>query len=107
MGNPQPKPSFSRRVPKRVKRANFSTKVRNQIIERDGGCCRVCGVPANQIHHIMPKGAGRGRGVFTNGMLICNGCHLEIHANNELLTSWQHAFEEVYGPRYFKDEWDD
>lgn len=73
---------------------------------RDDGLCRVCGGIATQIHHVKPKSSSKGRGVLTNGMSVCNGCHDAIHRDNEKLKFWQNVFEKIYGPDYYKDEWD-
>lgn len=101
-----PKPTHVRRIPRRAKRNDFSKKVREQIIERDEGECRNCGSPGSQIHHVKYRSQG-GRGVFTNGLLVCNSCHEKIHRNVELKESWQQTFETIYGPSYWKDEWDE
>nr|BDD46679.1 hypothetical protein 19 [Bacillales bacterium] len=104
--HPVPKPSFKRRKPKRSKRNDFSPSVRKQIRSRDGELCRVCEAErANQIHHVYPRSRG-GRGVYTNGLSICNVCHAEIHADNELMKDWQEIFEQRYGSDYYKDQWD-
>jgi 5-methylcytosine-specific restriction endonuclease McrA len=101
-----PKPIHKRRVPKRLNRGKFSRETRDRIFDRDEGLCRACGALGTQIHHVKPKGSGRGRGVYSNGLLVCNACHDQIHKNNDLLTSWQRTFEMIYGPRFFKDEYD-
>lgn len=105
MGMPAPKPTYQRQAPKRSKRSQFSKRVREEIIERDEGVCRNCGALGSQIHHVVFRSQG-GRGVYTNGLLVCNGCHKRIHENKELKESWQRTFEMIYGFGYWKDEWD-
>lgn len=103
---PVPKPSYKRRKPTRKQRNNFSSKIRLQILERDGEVCKECGHrKATQIHHVMPRSRG-GRGVETNGLPLCHECHTQIHMNAELMTKWQEIYEQRYGLDYFKDEWD-
>lgn len=102
-----PKPKFKRRKPTRKQRGEFSAKTRQAIIDRDEGLCRVCGRLGGQIHHVQPKGSGKGRGVFSNGMLVCQSCHADIHKNNNKLKFWQRVFEEIYGPNFYKDEFDE
>ena len=53
---------------------------------RDGHICRVCGKPANVVHHIWRKAKGlyaKLRHVITNGISLCGGCHFTIHMDAE------------------------
>jgi len=104
--NPAPKPVHRRRKPTRRERGSFNKVTRDKIIDRDDGLCRVCKGLGTQHHHVMPKSRG-GRGVFTNGLLVCQSCHADIHAHNDKLEHWQRQFEIAYGSDYYKDEWDD
>jgi 5-methylcytosine-specific restriction endonuclease McrA len=106
MGVAVPKPHHKRRIPKRLNRGKFSRETREKIFDRDEGLCRSCGALGTQIHHVKPKGSSFGRGVFSNGLTVCNACHTKIHKDNDLLQSWQRTFESIYGPDYFRDEWD-
>jgi len=103
--SPVPKPVHRRRVPKQAKRNEFSKKVRDQIIERDQGKCRNCGGIGTEIHHVVFRSQG-GRGVFTNGLLVCHHCHRRIHDHKILANKWKFLFEQEYGPDYYKDKWD-
>lgn len=105
--SPVPKPNYKRKKPTRKQRGEFSPQVRQDITDRDEGLCRVCGGLGGQIHHVQPKGSGKGRGVFTNGMLVCQPCHADIHKHYGKLKFWQRVFAELYGPNFYKDEWDD
>lgn len=100
-----PKPNHKRRVPKRSKRGEFSKEIRKKIFEDENHCCQMCGGKATQIHHVMPRGRS-GRGVITNGMAICNGCHTLIHKDNDLLDHWIEVYTIAFGPDFYKDEWD-
>lgn len=102
-----PKPNHKRRIPKRINRGKFNRATREKILLRDNYSCRVCGTRATQIHHVRPKGSGKGRGVFTNGMAVCNDCHADIHNDVSKLEFWQSVFEKMYGENYYKDEWDE
>lgn len=103
--NPVPKPNFRRRKPKKKKRGAFDKEARQQIIDRDKGLCRCCGKQGSEIHHVKFKSSS-GRGVFTNGMLVCQSCHIEIHQDFNLATFWRNKFKELYGDNYYKDDWD-
>lgn len=105
MLSPVPKPTFNRRVPKQSKRNEFSKRIRKEIFDRDDGLCRVCRAPATQVHHVKYRSAG-GRGVFTNGLSLCQKCHEDIHANRDKADFWRNIFAEMYGENYYKDEWD-
>ena len=74
-------------------------KVRKQVIERDGGCCVICGRPTTDIHHIVNGGMGRRRcHHIANLMLMCdfpyeNPCHKRVHEgkDSERLQRWTEA----------------
>lgn len=100
-----PKVTYKRRKPKRSKRNAFSHKVKQQIYERDNGQCQQCGAPGTQIHHVKFRSQG-GRGVYSNGVLLCHSCHRKVHDNRELALQWQKHFESMYGNDYYKDEFD-
>lgn len=51
---------------------SLSAKVRGEIIERDGGICRKCGKPGNEIDHIAGSSAD-----LSNLQLLCRDCHME------------------------------
>lgn len=106
---PQPKPSKHIRIkPKLKDRCNFSPGVRKEIKVRDNGICQECESNfGDSIHHVVPRGRdGRGKGVYTNGLLVCFSCHTKIHNDPKLLQKWQEIFEQRYGPEHWKDEWD-
>jgi HNH endonuclease len=48
----------------------LSEKLRQMIIERDGGVCRICGEPANEIDHISGSSSDP-----ANLQLLCDRCH--------------------------------
>lgn len=106
MFNPVPKPSHARIKPRRGERGKFSNKVRQAIWERDQGLCQQCFRKGEHIHHVMFKSRS-GRGVFTNGIILCNKCHTEVHQNNDLAEYWINVFVDRYGPSFYKDEYDD
>jgi len=103
--NPVPKPKYKRFKTKRSERGKFSEKVRNQIKEHYQHACQECGCKGIHIHHVKPKGSGVGRGIFTNGLLLCNNCHRQIHddVNQVRLKYWQNIFRLDYGINYYKD----
>jgi HNH endonuclease len=108
--NPVDKPVYKRYKPKRADRGKFSEKVRIQIKDHFNRTCQGCGIQREHlhIHHVMPKGSGVGRGVFTNGLLVCNPCHRKIHDEKDqtLLKFWQDVFRKKYGVNYFRDTQD-
>lgn|SRR5690606_6823655 len=106
MLRPVPKPVKRRSKPTRRQRNNFSQKVRQEIYKRDNGLCQECGGRGTEIHHVKFRSQG-GRGVVTNGLLLCADCHREIHQVRKFAKKWQEIFEDRYGSDYYKDEWDD
>jgi hypothetical protein len=102
---PCPKPSYNRRVKKRGDRSKFSKMVRDEVKEKFKNRCAMCYERACHVHHVMPRSRG-GRNVFTNALLLCNDCHKEVHANNEVLKMWIDAFKLMYGKNFYRDKED-
>lgn len=102
------KPQHKRRVKHRADRGKFSETVRKKIKKHFDDICQECGGIGIHIHHVRPKGSGTGRGVFTNGLLLCKGCHDAIHAelDQTRLKYWQQEFTRLYGLDYYKDQQD-
>ena len=100
--HPAPKTEYKRKVPKRGDRSKFSKFVRDQVKDHFNDTCQMCGGHGFHVHHVMPRSRS-GRNVFTNGLLLCNGCHKKIHADNELLKRWIETFKKLYGPLFFMD----
>lgn len=103
---PKINPNHKRRVPTQKQRNEFSKEVRERVMEEENGLCQMCGDTATQLHHVRFR-SQQGRGVYTNAMALCNGCHVLIHRDNELKEHWQKLYEIAYGTDYYKDEWDD
>lgn len=101
-----PKPTSKRYKPKRVDRGKFSPKIRETIIKQFNGLCGECRSRGVHIHHIKLKGSGKGRGVVTNGLLLCLICHNKIHKNADMMKKWQDWAIEQYGEDYYMDKWD-
>ena len=97
-----PKPRHKRRVDPQVVRGKFSKMIRDEVKAKYNNQCAMCGKRGCHIHHVMPKGRG-GRGVITNALLLCNGCHREIHAEDKLLRHWIRQFAEMYGKHFYHD----
>lgn len=103
--NPAPKNPYKKRKPTRKKRGEFSKETRDRIIERDEGLCRVCRGVGTQIHHCYYKSSG-GRGVYSNGILLCQACHADIHNSKAKANFWRDTMAKIYGNDYYKDDWD-
>lgn len=65
------------------KRITVTDKTYEEVYERDGGRCRLCGATNIQLHHID----GRGKDLtndINNCIMLCQNCHLNIvHKNNK------------------------
>lgn len=96
----------NRKAPKRGDRNKFSKYVRDQVKEHFENTCQMCGGKGHHVHHVQPKGSGKGRGVFTNALLLCNTCHRKVHDDDSLLRYWKEECRKKYGPLYFMDEED-
>ncbi|WP_035396017.1 HNH endonuclease [Shouchella miscanthi] len=102
------KSKHKRRTRQRVNRGKFSDTIRQQIKDYFENTCQECGRSGEHIHHVKPKGSGSGQGVFTNGLLLCNTCHMQMHAelSQARLKHWQSEFEFMYGSYYYMDSED-
>jgi 5-methylcytosine-specific restriction endonuclease McrA len=81
------------------KQGEVPTAVRRQVIERDGHCCRLCGVYAEypEIHHIIyrsQRGRGAPDGLHGPGNLVSldRRCHETVHRNKPL---WMPVLQQV------------
>ncbi|WP_108669530.1 HNH endonuclease [Peribacillus acanthi] len=102
---PIPKPSHKRRVKKRGERSKFSKMVRDAVKQNYNNECAMCSRLAHHVHHVWPRSRS-GRNVYTNGLLLCNDCHKEVHADNKLLNHWIRQFKEMYGKHFYQDRED-
>ena len=102
---PVAKPSHKRRVKKRGDRGKFSKMVRDAVKEHFSNTCQECGGKGIHLHHVCFRSQG-GRGVFSNALLLCNGCHKQIHLDNERAMYWKEEFKRKYGYLYYMDKED-
>lgn len=63
---------------------------REIVLQRDGYCCRQCGVACRRedadVHHLMPRSLG-GTDDPTNLVTLCDGCHAAFHPNLQVKLS--------------------
>ena len=70
-------------------------KTKRQAIERDKGCCVLCGKYGCDVHHIVFRSQG-GKSTLDNLVCLCRDCHNAAHGENarmyrkilQLYTSW-------------------
>src|SRR5690625_3118475 len=106
MRRPVPKPKHKRREPKQADRNRFSKEVAQEIIERDDGVCQLCfSMKGTEIHHVMFRSSG-GRGVKSDGILVCPYCYRLAHQEWGVAESLRRRSKNKYGPDYYKDRWD-
>jgi 5-methylcytosine-specific restriction endonuclease McrA len=68
---------------KRIKRPIKINKIiRSSVIQRDSGCCVLCGRKGESIHHCLYKSYG-GNNTAQNLVVVCNDCHRRIHSNGK------------------------
>jgi hypothetical protein len=58
-------------------------RLREQVLERDGHACRVCGDPDPGVHHREP-----GKSVLHLMIALCAGCHAKVHRTKVVLTEF-------------------
>jgi hypothetical protein len=91
--------------------AEYFGGLREQVLERDGFACRVCGDPDPGVHHREP-----GKSLLHLMIALCAGCHAKVHRTKVVLTefpplllvlwreqpllaSWQYCFTASGSPR--------
>lgn len=79
-GTACPKPEPRKRTKARKQRAEAKVvrDVRETIVSRDKGSCRVCGRVGTEAHHIKKRSQG-GKWTTENIILVCLPCHQFIH----------------------------
>ena len=69
----------------RTKALAISPKVKQEVYERDGGCCILCGKQGNPEAHYIPRSEG-GLGIKENIVTLCRDCHYRLDATTERKT---------------------
>ena len=59
---------------RRSKATDISQKVKEEVYERDKGCCIICGSPGQPNSHYIRRSAG-GLGIPENVVTMCFNCH--------------------------------
>lgn len=75
----KPKPRLLTKWHKQLEKDRQWRAVSKVVRKRDGGKCRSCRKPGQQVHHIVYRSHG-GKDVAANLILTCDKCHAAIHA---------------------------
>lgn len=95
--------------PSKADRGEFPASVVKRLKQEAGGRCQACKERSDtQTHHVQPKGrmSSPGRGVYTNGMRVCDICHDRIQTNEDELQYWIAEYERRHGKYFWYDEQD-
>lgn len=101
------KPMQRKQKPSRrnKKETTYTKSLREEVFERDGGVCQLCGRFGEQIHHTVPRGRFYYQWyTFTdvnnpiNLMLVCHKCHDAIHNVPGMVEQVIEIQEERFGP---------
>lgn len=67
--------------------------VRSQVLDRDAGCCRLCGQfrEIQHVHHIVYRSQG-GKDELDNLVTLDMACHNLVHSNKKL---WMPILQQV------------
>ena len=87
---------------KKSKACDISSKVRAEVVDRDGGRCIICGDRQIQIAHFVPRARG-GLGIPQNLACMCYICHFQFD-NGSYRKEIGKAFEGYLKERY--PDWD-
>ena len=82
--------------PSRTTLNRKANKLWSEIIrKKNNGLCEVCGLPANNPHHIIGRRNLTLRHDLINGCLLCSGCHTlrvdSAHQNSLAFSLWVQA----------------
>lgn len=70
-----PKPKRKRKKP-----IHISKIIRNSVLERDKGVCRLCSSQAVDLHHMLFKSLGGNNSTY-NLISLCRICHSKCHSH--------------------------
>jgi 5-methylcytosine-specific restriction endonuclease McrA len=88
----------AKKAMKRSAPPKIPVQIRIRIKQRDGFCCRWCGKPGQEVHHIHYRSEG-GENEDSNLIYLCMVCHAKAHSSKEaykpllLATIWLHYME--------------
>lgn len=78
-GEPYSKERQLGRGPKKQSRQKAGKRRWEEIAEHKQGPCRIClGAPPNELHHLVPRGAGLGADTEANIVPLCRECHRRV-----------------------------
>ena len=86
----------------------IKVKIKDNVRERDGFCCRICLAHVDsldhqlQVHHIRPIEMG-GKDRYSNLVSLCNHCHANVHENVHIWIKPLREYVQLYkstGSRY-------
>lgn len=60
------------------------TLIRKLILARDNGRCRVCGLPATDVHHLITRQQLSVRWYAYNLLSLCRTCHSYAHKERRI-----------------------
>lgn len=70
-----------------------SKKIYEEVYNRDGGRCRLCGSNNIQLHHIRYRSEAKDLiDVASNCIMLCERCHRLVHSNKKI---WQNKLEDM------------
>jgi hypothetical protein len=74
----------------------WTSALREAIVQRDGGKCQVCGATTDlQVHHVDHD---RSRSVPSNLLTVCSSCHLGYHGRAERVEEMRAAHVAMLAP---------
>jgi hypothetical protein len=71
--------------------AEYFGGLREQVLERDGYACRVCGDPDPGVHHWE-----HGKSVLHLMIVLCARCHAKVHRTKVVLTAFPPLLLELW-----------
>ena len=80
--------------------AEYFGGLREQVLERDGYACRVCGDPDPGVHHREP-----GKSILHLMIALCAGCHAKVHRTKVVLTEFPPLLLELWREQLVDETW--
>lgn len=74
----KPKPKVVEKIEREIKVAGLDRKAKEEVRQRDGESCRICGRKTREVHERILKSRG-GVASLQNSACACRKCHRLIH----------------------------
>lgn len=81
---------------------NKADKLYQEVGMKGNPICEICGVRAQVIHHYIAKSVSSALRYYrSNGIPLCNGCHMRLHFSGD--PEYENKIKEKRGQEWLND----